>query len=202
MMNLFSCLLYCLLVLVFTWLVRQTNRTTKEDTWECTVFSEYSVAGLFFSFVIGNWLFACILAATAVAAQMDKKTKSVYDYLSFIPMVAAVIALVVQKPLLFGKGAWVLWLPLIFTVATAFARGLADTFFMVLFALYGMTAEEPLMTILGYLIAYIAQLLIKLYKCHREGKPYREGKGEEALPFMPALYYGFAVSVLIYTIGW
>ncbi len=174
-----------------------TNKISENEGLRVGILSEFSICGLLFVLLEQNVLFSIILGFTAVAAQMDKKTKTVYDWLSIIPIIISLFVIFVpmEKPAI---DIFIL-APLLFTVLTFFARGFADTLFMILFALWGIKYSDPFVMLMCFLTAYLIQLLIKVRKCIREHRPYREKLDpEQALPFMPSLFYGFAVINIIY----
>ncbi len=159
------------------------------------------ILGLIAVIMVNNWMTAVVLAFAVTAAEMDRETKTVYGYLSFIPLLFLLILcfMFISK----GKNMppVIAFLPLLFSVATCFTRGLADTLFMCTFSVYGLICSDPLAVLIGFLLSYLIQFGIKVYGCIKEHRPYKEGKnGENALPFMPALTIGFILVQTLYTL--
>lgn len=174
-----------------------TNKISEKDNLRVGILTEFTICGLLFILLCQNILFSIILGFTAVAAQMDKQTKTVYDYLSIIPIIISLIFIFCINP----KPSIDIFIlaPLIFTIMTFFARGFADTLFMVLFSIYGIKYSDPFVILMCFLTAYLIQLMIKIYKCIKEHKPYRENRDpEKALPFMPSLFFGFSIIITLY----
>lgn len=160
------------------------------------------LVGFLMTVYIGNPMIAIVLASCLTASEDDIKSLYVYDYYSYLPGIIILIAIISKfctyGSYPFGDIIFAL-IPILFCILTVFTRGLADTFMMLTFGLYGFYINNPFVIILGYMIAYIWQFCFQLIMCKRLHIKYKERRDKNGLrlPFMPALSIGFILAFVL-----
>ena len=156
------------------------------------------IAVIFASFTedslpIGRLVFAYVLLVfSAVSADMDCQTTWVYSWLLYPPIIYGVAVCVVRLftgQFVFSVDTVFELLPLVFTILTIKTRGFADTLLMIGYCLYGLLYGNPVTTLLGFLIGYVIQACLRIWKRKYKGK---------RLPFIPALFVGFVLSEMYF----
>ena len=137
-------------------------------------------------------LLSIIMGSYLIASYEDIESMKVYDIYHILPLLFCIIYMITNTGL---PSDFMSYIPLIFCIATFFSRGMADTIMMSIISIYGMIINQPVKILMCFVIGYSLQLLFCLIVCKIKGIKYKEKKFH--LPFVPALYSGFALGMIL-----
>ena len=137
-------------------------------------------------------LLSIIMGSYLIASYEDIESMKVYDIYHILPLLFCIIYIITKTGL---PSDFMSYIPLIFCIATFFSRGMADTIMMCIISIYGMIINQPVKILMCFVIGYSLQLLFCLIVCKIKGVKYKEKKFH--LPFVPALYSGFALGMIL-----
>lgn len=146
-------------------------------------------------------ILSILFAGEMMAAYMDKENDmDVYDLFHIVP-IAAIIGGIVYKVINGYEIQYIIniynLIPIIFTLITIKARGLSDTFAMIAYSLYGIYAGvDTFYIILGFFIGHVLQFINQTIYCRKKSILFKD---KPMMPFLPSLYIGFVIIIVITT---
>lgn len=155
-------------------------------------FAFFTIIGLTVTILHPDPLLGIIIGFMIVASDMDYRTKEIYDFLNIFPICVCLICIIIHPVITFQN-----LIPLIFTWLTVTTRGFGDTLAMTVFSLYGIYEQDPLMILTGFMAGYFLQFVYQIYKARKSGISRKEWAKGYTLPFLPALFIGFLISILL-----